>query len=134
MTTRLPVVATTVLAAFIAGCADKPVAHTARKVPVDTSEDLPQSKDEFEKMLKSKLETLEGEVRELREKAERLEQSARTKWAEEMSELEAKRKAAWEKLDRVATSTGEAWKSLREGATNAWQELEKAIHEARSKF
>lgn len=131
---RFSFLAVPVLMAFVVGCAEKPVEHTVQKVPAETSEDTEQTKAEFEGTLKASLEKLEEEVRELKMKAEKLEQAARTKWVEEVAELEAKQKAAREKLDEVAKSSGEAWKSLRYGAKNAWEELEKAVRKARSEF
>ncbi|MFM7033875.1 MAG: hypothetical protein ACKOYJ_01590 [Planctomycetia bacterium] len=122
------------LVALAVGCAREPIEHTVRKVPADTSEDDRQTKDEFEGMLSAGLEKLEEEVRELRLKARSLEQSAREKWAEELAELDARQKAAREKLEDVARSSGEAWQSLRDGATNAWKEFEKAVRKARSTF
>lgn len=132
------------LLALAAGCARKPIEHTVHKVPADAtqqnhvagSEDqggtdasepppsaLQQTKAEFEGILKDNVEKLEEQVRELQIKAGRLEQSAQAKWAEHVVELEARRKTAREKLDEVARSSGEAWKHLRDGADNAWQEV-----------
>lgn len=120
------------------GCArqpaDQPVEHTVRKIPTDTSDQPQQTRAEFEGLLKASLERLEEEVRELKTKADTLEQSAKAKWAEEMAELDAKQKAAREKLDEVTKSAGEAWKSLRNGTKNAWEEFEQAIKKAREKI
>jgi len=131
---RLALLAVPTLAAFVVGCAREPVGHTVRKVPAETNAESQQTRSEFEGMLKASLEKLEEEVRELRMKAERLEQSAQAKWTEKIAELEAKQRAAREKLDEVAESTGEAWKSLRDGVRNAREEFEKAVRKARSEF
>lgn len=131
---RLSLLPVPMLAAFVVGCAQKPIEHTVRKVPAEASEELMQTKAEFEGIVKAKLEKLDEEVRELKMKAGKLEQSARSKWSEEVAELDARQKAARDKLDEVAKSTGEAWKSLRGGAQNAWEELEKAVEKARAAF
>lgn len=131
---RFAIVATPVLVAFIVGCAEKPVEHTVRKVPAETSDEHEHAKVEFEGMLKDKLEKLEEEIREMKLKAEKLEQSAKSKWAEEVAELDAKQKAARARLDEVAKSTGEAWGHLEDGAKKAWEELEEAVRKARSEF
>lgn len=127
-----------VIAIAAQGCAqkptEKPLEHTVRKVSAETSEELKQTKAEFEGVMKANLEKLEEEVRELKMKAGKLNQAARTKWNEEVAELDAKQKAARDKLDEVTRSTGEAWKSLRGGAKNAWEELEKAVQKARAAF
>lgn len=51
-----------------------------------------------------------------------------------MADLEAKQRTAREKFAAAATSTGEAWEQLRDGAQHAWEELEKAVRKARSEF
>ena len=143
------------LLALAAGCARKPIEHTVHKVPADATQQnhvagnadedateasaaplnaLQQTKAEFEGIIKDNVEKLEEQVRELQMNAGRLERSAQAKWAEQITELEARQKAAREKLDEVAGSSGEAWKHLRAGAVNAWQELERAVRQARSEF
>lgn len=121
-----------VLMALVLGCAEKPVEHTVKKVPSDTSDEFNQAKAEFEGMLKGKLEKLEAEIRELKRKAEKLEDTAKAEWNEKVAELDAKQKAAREKLDEVAKSTGEAWEKFEEGAKKAWEELEQAVRKARA--
>ena len=51
-----------------------------------------------------------------------------------MAELEVKREAALAKLAEVGRSSTEAWKDVREGAQSAWNELDKALHEAAKEF
>lgn len=122
------------LMAVVAGCAQKPVEHTVKKVPAETSDELRQAKVEFEGMLKDKLEKLEEEIRELKSKAGSLKDTAKAKWTQEMAELDAKQTAARKKLDDVAKASGEAWEHLRDGAQSAWEELEVAVQKARSEF
>lgn len=119
------------LIAFVLGCAEKPVEHTVKKVPTGSSEETGPTKVEFEGMLKDKLEKLEEEIRELKMKAEKLTDTAKAKWTEEVAELDAKQKAARENLDEMAKSTGEAWEHLEEGAKKAWEELEEAVRKVR---
>jgi hypothetical protein len=63
-----------------------------------------------------------------------LTEAALAKWSEAMADLEAKQTVAREKLGEITKSTGAAWERLREGATIAWDELEKAVRKARSEF
>lgn len=116
-----------VLVALVLGCAGKPVEHTVRKVPAETSQERRQTKAEFEGMLKDELEKLEEEIRELKMKGEKLKDTARAEWNEKVAELDAKQKAARDKLDAVAKATGAAWEHLEEGARKALEELETAV-------
>lgn len=120
------------LVALVIGCAEKPVEHTVRKVPTETTEAPQDAKAQFEAMLKDKLEKLEEEIRELKMKAGKLKDAAKAEWTEKVAELDAKQNAAREKLDELAKSTGEAWESLEEGAKKAWKELEEAVRKARA--
>lgn len=123
-----------VLAFLSFGCASRPVEHTVRKVPAETNDDHEHAKAELEGMLKDKLEELEEEIRELKLKAEKLTDTAKAKWTEEVAELDAKQKAARQKLDEAARSSGAAWEHLREGAKKSWEDLEAAVTKARSEF
>lgn len=126
------------LVALLSGCGRMPAEHTVRKVPAAPGDqervDLPQTKEEFEGVLEAALAKLEEEIHELRVKTGALEKAARAEWDEKLAELDAKRKSARDKLDEIATSTGEAWEHLKEGATKAWEDLEAAVREARSGF
>ena len=117
------------LVACALGCAAKHVEHTVRKIPAEARDSREHAKVEFEGMLKDKLEKIEEEIRELKQRAGRLKDTAKEKWTEEVVELDAKQKAAREKLDTVTKSTGEAWEHLTE---KAWEELEEAVRKARS--
>ena len=121
-----------VLLGLASGCAEKPFEHTVRKVPAENSDEFERAKTEFAGMLKAKLDKLEEEIRELKMRAEKLKDTARAEWNEKVAELDAKQKAAREKLDEIATSTGEAWEHLEEGAKKAWQDLEEAVRKARA--
>jgi hypothetical protein len=123
------------LLAFLSlGCTSRPVEHTVKKVPAETSDDHEHARAEFEGMLKDKLEKLEEEIRELKMKAGKLTDTAKDKWAEEVAELDAKQKAARKKLDDAMRSSGAAWEHLRDGAKKAWEELEEAVEKARSEY
>lgn len=54
-------------------------------------------------------------------------QAAKAEWCETMADLEAKQKAAQETLDAVIASNGRVWEHVRDGATHAREELERAI-------
>lgn len=93
-----------------------------------------QTKDEFQKSLDERLKVLDVEISKLREKGSDFKDHAKLNWEEKMAELEVKRDAALANLAEVSHSSAEAWKDVREGAQSAWNELDKALHEAAKEF
>jgi hypothetical protein len=76
------------------------------------------------------LPEMEEDIEKLREKGHALKDEAKTRWAEKMADLEAKQKAARDKLDEVRKSTGEAWGHMEKGAQAAWDDVRKAFQDA----
>ena len=139
--TMLPLTAG-VIALAAHGCArqpaTEPLAHTARKVPPEsspggTSAD-PEGREEFARALDAKRARLDEEIRELQAHIGSLRDAAKAEWTEKMAEVAAKRKAAEAKLDEVHKSAEGAWEHLREGVDRAWEDLEQAVHKARNEF
>ena len=93
-----------------------------------------QTKDEFQKKLETRLKELDAEIAKLREKGRDLKDQAKADWDRKMADLETKRDAARGKLAEVRDSSGEAWKDVQKGAQSAWDELDKAFHEASREF
>ena len=132
---------------FVAqGCERNPADQTPGKV---TSEDVhrdagqavdtageysQQTKEDFQKKLNTQLNELDAKIDKLREKGRDLKDEAKVKWEQKMTELETKRDAARAKLDEVGRSSAEAWKDVQKGAQSAWDELDKAFHEASREF
>lgn len=128
------------------GCMEAPVEHTVRKVTtedvrrdaekaVDTSAHAAaQAKEDFEMRLKASLAEMEKEIERLHEKGHALKDEAKARWKEKMADLEAKQKAARDKLDEVRKSTGEAWGHMEKGAQAAWDDVRKAFQDAAKEF
>ena len=136
------------LAGFVAvmGCEQKSADPTPKKI---TSEDVRrdagqaaetaaeysrQTKEEFQKKLETRLKELDAEIAKLREKGRDLNDEAKADWDRKMADLETKRDAARAKLAEVGHSSAEAWKDVQQGAQSAWDELEKAFHDASREF
>jgi hypothetical protein len=129
-----------------AGCAERPIEHTVRKVTaedvrrdtqkaVDTAtKAATQAEEEVEKRLKSSLADMDAEIAKLHEKGLALKDEARTRWNEKMANLKAKQEAARKKVDELGKSTGDAWERVEEGAQSAWDDLQKAFQEASKEF
>jgi LPS O-antigen subunit length determinant protein (WzzB/FepE family) len=93
-----------------------------------------QTKEEFQKSLDARLKELDAEIAKLREKGRNLKDQAKISWDRKMADLETQRDAARAKLAEVGQSSAEAWKDVRKGAQSAWDELDKAVHEAAREF
>ena len=93
-----------------------------------------QAKESFQKDLELRLDQLESEILKLREKGEALKDDAQVQWDARLTELESKRKSVRAKLTEVGHSTSEAWQDVKIGAQAAWNELDKAFHEAKAEF
>jgi len=122
------------------------VEHTVRKVTiedvrrdtdkaVDTAKDAAvQAREDFEMRFKTSLAELETNIAKLHEKGLALKDEAGVRWNEKMVELQAKQKAAREKLAELGASTAEAWGHVEKGAQSAWDDLRKAFDEAAKEF
>ena len=93
-----------------------------------------QTREEFLKKLDARLQELDAEIVKLREKGHDLKDEAKEKWDQNLVELETKRDAARAKLAEVKDSSAEAWKDLQKGAQAAWEDMDKAFHEASHEF
>ena len=136
------------LAGFVAvmGCERKPADPTPGTVTsedvrrdagqaVDTAAEFSQqTKEEFQKNLDARLQEMDARIAELREKGRDLKDQAKANWDQKMADLETKRDAARAKLAEVGQSSAEAWKDVQQGAQSAWDELDKAFHDASREF
>jgi TolA-binding protein len=136
------------LVGFVAvmGCDQKSVDPTPGKV---TSEDVrrdagqavntaaefsQQTKEEFQKNLDARLNSLDAEIAKLREKGRDLKDEAKVNFDRKMADLEAKRNTVRAKLAEVSRSSADAWKDVQKGAQSAWEDLEKAFRDASHEF
>jgi TolA-binding protein len=135
-----------VVIATVAGCERSSSAPKSGKVTsedvrdgavkaVDTAVEFSQqTREEFLTKLEARIGELDAEVAKLRERGQELKDEAKEKWNRKLSDFEAKRDAARAKLQEVKESSGEAWKDLQKGAEAAWEDMDKAFHEASQEF
>lgn len=136
------------LAGFVAvaGCEQPASAPASGKVTpddvrrdadkaVDTAAEFArQTKEEFQRKLEARIGELDAEFVKLREKGHELKDEAKEKWDQKLAALETRRDAAQTKLAEVKDSSAEAWKDLQKGAQAAWEDMDKAFHEASHEF
>ena len=77
--------------------------------------------------IEEQLEELRAQIRELAAKMD-------TAMDREVEVLRPKLKAAEQRLRELRETTGEAWKDLKPGLRNAWDELHKSVSQAASRF
>jgi LPS O-antigen subunit length determinant protein (WzzB/FepE family) len=106
-------------------------AGQAVKTAVDYSQ---QAKEDFQKNLDARLKELDAKIAKLREKGRDLKDQAKANWDQKMADLEKKREAARAKLAEVGHASAEAWKDVQKGVQSAWDELDKAFHNAAQEF
>lgn len=126
---------------LVSGCAEKPIEHTVKKVPIENAtHEKPAAegqagafatmKEKVEKELITSLDKLDAEIQELKTKSENLKADARARLDKAIAELASKQKAARQKLDELKNASAESWERLEQGAKAAWEELEQAVKEA----
>ena len=110
------------------------VRDSAVKAGATAVEFAQQTREEFLTKLEARIGELDAEVVKLREKGHELKDEAKEKWNQKLADFEAKQDAAQAKLMEVKESSGEAWKDLQQGARAAWDDMDRAFHEASQEF
>jgi len=133
------------------GCEPKPVNPTPGNVtpgnvtPDDVRQDIgkaldtttksaEQTKEDFQRNLRARINELEAEIAKLREQGRDFKDETKSSWDHMVADLETKREAARVKLDEIGRSSAEAWRDIQKGAQSAWDDLDKAFQEASNKF
>ncbi len=130
----------------VSGCEPKVMNPTPEKVTSDdvrrdvgkafdtAGKSANQTKEEFERSLSARINELEAEIAKLRVKGRDLKDESKSSWDRMVADLETKREVARVKLEEIGHSSDAAWKDIQKGAQSAWDELDKAFHEAANKF
>ncbi|MGD8251127.1 MAG: hypothetical protein PVF20_02390 [Desulfobacterales bacterium] len=93
-----------------------------------------QEMDAFAARVEGQLESLDGKMKDLQHQAEELESDAKAAVVRKLEELRKKKDAAQEQLDRLKSSSADAWAALKIGLENAITELDRAMDEAAAEF
>jgi len=133
------VIATT----FVAVGCDRTAAEKAQ--PKVTTEDLKrdagqavntsvsyaqQTKEEFQASLTQRLKEYDAEITALKSQGATLKDDAKVRWDQTMDELAVKRDDLHSKLSDFGRASERAGKEARDGIVAAWDNFEKAIHDA----
>ncbi|WP_404401025.1 coiled coil domain-containing protein [Idiomarina seosinensis] len=91
-------------------------------------------KEAFEQKHEAKIEEMQAEIDRLKAKAKQAEADSKVKYQERISELEALKAKADEKLEIMKKSSKDAWTDVSTGLESATQSLATAIKAASKEF
>jgi TolA-binding protein len=93
-----------------------------------------QQKEKVMQDLNAQMAVMNENIDKLRLKGKDLAGDAKTEWDRKMSDLEAKRKLARDRIEEFGNSTSEAWSDVEKGAKAAWEDLSEAFVKASKEF
>jgi TolA-binding protein len=93
-----------------------------------------ESKEQYIEKLQKQLREWDSELEELRLKSTLVKAELKDEYAEEMEDLESKRRQAEQKMKKIKEATAESWMEMKEGLERAWDELKMATKNAVSKY
>lgn len=91
-------------------------------------------REAYENKLESQLSEWKIEIDKLKAKADKAEADAQIKYYKQIESLQAKQKAAGEKLAELKKAGEDAWQDLKTGVQSAWDSMEEAMNSARTRF
>jgi len=91
-------------------------------------------REEYRKKLKARLDEMDAEIDKLQAKARRADAEASLEAKQQMTELREKRDEARNKFEQLGKATGEASHDIKTGAEAAWNSLNAALDNARSRY
>jgi predicted nuclease with TOPRIM domain len=95
---------------------------------------MSDEKKAYEEKYQAKLDEWRAEIDKLSAKARQSSADARIRYQEEIEKLKKRRSDAETRLEEMRKSSGEAWRDLKGGADNAWDEVERAFKQAMTRF
>jgi len=93
-----------------------------------------QTKDDYVSQVRSEMNQVEKRLETLRIQAKALGAQGRETWNKRIAKLAAKQQALQENLGGVADSSGDAWRELARGMTEAREEMVQALQKAEAEF
>jgi hypothetical protein len=100
------------------------------RVEVTANSGAPADRTTTQEKLSTKLNELDTTMAELKARAQRAGEQAKTEWETRRPQLEAQREAAAKKLEELKQSSKEGWEETRTKTEAAFGELEKGFKEA----
>lgn len=87
----------------------------------------------YEQKMEAELKLMQSDIDLLREKAS-VRDGELSETEGRLADLEAKRKAARDKLDQLKQADGEDWRAVKDEVKDVWLDLGSAVRSARRRF
>ena len=108
---------------------------TKSKAAFDSAADYTaEQKEDFQKKMEANLESLKGEIADLKNKAAATQGHVQKKSEKTISQLEKKQKELNVKLDHLKKSSGRAWGKMKVGLSAAWDKTKTTFSEAQKEL
>jgi uncharacterized coiled-coil DUF342 family protein len=91
-------------------------------------------KDEYMQKMHAKLDEWSAEINKLKAKMDSAKAEKRIEYRKHIDDLQEKRKAFRDKIDKLGKAGEGAWEDLKTGVESAWHTMENTIKAARSRF
>lgn len=127
-------VALGVLVSAHAGADARKIKQKAGETYDATAEYAHDTKEEFQTKMQKNLDSINAELKRLKEKAAKVSDETGKKIDEEVQTLETKKADVEKSLTDLKKSSGNAWKDLRDGIAASWNDLKTSAKKAASKF
>lgn len=95
---------------------------------------MPNTREEYIRTLRDKLELWKAQLDKLEVQAALAKAEAKVEYHEQITDLRHKREEAKRKLDELQHAGEHAWKDMKAGLELAWDAVEAAFSSARSRF
>ncbi len=143
---RFEIIVLTSVMLVIAGCgkeASPPVkpevtakeaAQEVKEAASTAAQYVRQEKDEFVMSAEKSMDELKANLAELTNKAQAASGDTKAKLEQQIKTLEGKWDAAQVKLGEIKNASGEAWKEMQQGVSEAIADLKRAYDDAGKEF
>jgi len=92
------------------------------------------TREEFVKNLKSKIDDWNKEIERLEARGELETEKAKLELKEKLVELKEKRQKATGKLDEIENASSDAWENLKIGAMLVWEDITDTVSATKESF
>lgn len=101
---------------------------------VTHAEDVKETKEKVQKELQQGYDNLKVQIRELQDKAKTASGSAKKDMDDQVQNLKKDQAELKTKIEKMKTTSGQAWNDLKAGANSAFENLKKSVQQAKDRF
>jgi hypothetical protein len=93
-----------------------------------------EQKEQFQKEMGAKIQTLQSEMSDLKKKAQGTTGDLKLEMTEQIANLERKQSILKKELASLSKSSGKSWDQMKAGVNKAWDSLSDSYEKAKSEF